>query len=664
MHESLYNDCKGDLTHGLAVAPHHYAGAVRASVYPLVSSRAVARPFTYDVPDDVQKGAVVAIRFGRGAARGVVVETGVDAPPGIETAPVEAVLYELSPALVELALWLADYYGSTPARALELVAPKLRARRGDRRPAPSGMAGEAEPAELTEAQQRAVARIVAGLDAGGAHLLLAGATGSGKTEVYLQACAEVLARGKGAIVLVPEIALTPQTLGRFQARFGERIAVLHSGLTDAERRDERERIVSGEAPIVVGARSAVFAPVPELGLICVDEEHDASFKQESDPRYDARTVAAKRAALEGAVAVYGSATPRPESWERLERLELGPRLGAPMPSVKVVDLRREAGYPLSAPLLAELGRISAGGGKAILLLNRRGLAPAIHCRACGVSRRCGLCDVALTLHADGRLHCHHCGYSEAVAEACPSCGSAELARIGAGTQRLEAELARRVPELERIRLDADTAAKPAALREALDRFAAADRAVLVGTQMVAKGHHFPGVSLAAVVDADTGLALPDFRAEERTFQLVTQLAGRSGRDAPGKVIVQTFQPDATPLRYAARHDVAGFLAEELARRRELGYPPFRHLVSIVAAGAEAAAPSRLLRELGAQLPDTELLGPAPLLRLRGRHRAQLVAKTDRPRALASRAAQVLAAAAPAMRKAGVTAVVDVDPQSL
>ena len=635
-----------------------------ASVYPLVSSRAVARPFTYEVPDGVGRGAVVAVQFGRGAARGVVVETGVEAPPGIEPAPIQSVLYELPPALVELALWVADYYGSTPARALELVAPKLRARRGERRVTGAGLAGEAEPAELTPPQQTAVARIVTALDGTGAHLLLAGATGSGKTEVYLQACAAALERGRGAIVLVPEIALTPQTLGRFQARFGERIAVLHSGLTDAERRDERERIVAGEAPVVVGARSAVFAPVPRLGLICVDEEHDASYKQESDPRYDARTVAAKRAALEGAVAVYGSATPRPESWERLERLELGTRLGAPMPSVKIVDLRREAGYPLSAPLLAELGRISEHGGKAILLLNRRGIAPAIHCRACGVSRRCGLCDVSLTLHGDSRLHCHHCGYSEGVPEACPGCGSSELARIGAGTQRLEAELAKRVPELERIRLDADTAAKPGALREVLDRFVAADRAVLVGTQMVAKGHHFPGVSLAAVVDADTGLALPDFRAEERTFQLVTQLAGRSGRDAPGKVIVQTFQPDATPLRYAARHDVAGFLDEELGRRRELGYPPFRHLVSIVASGADAAGPTQLLRELNTQLSGTELLGPAPLLRLRGRYRAQLVAKTDRPRALATRAAQVLAAAAPAMRKAGVNAVVDVDPQSL
>ena len=382
---------------------------------------------------------------------------GVEAPPGIETAPIESVLYELPPALVDLALWVADYYGSTPARALELVAPKLRVRRGERRVTGAGLAGEAEPAQLTEPQEKAIARIVEALDAGGAHLLLAGATGSGKTEVYLQACAAALERGRGAIVLVPEIALTPQTLGRFQARFGDRIAVLHSGLTEAERRDERERIVSGEASVVVGARSAVFAPVLRLGLICIDEEHDSSYKQESDPRYDARTVAAKRAALEGAVAVYGSATPRPESWERLERLQLGARLGAPMPSVKIVDLRREAGYPLSAPLLAELGRISEHGGKAILLLNRRGLVPAIHCRACGLSRRCELCDVSLTLHRDQRLHCHHCGYSEAVPEACPACGSSELARIGAGTQRLEAELEKRVPELERIRLDADTA---------------------------------------------------------------------------------------------------------------------------------------------------------------------------------------------------------------
>jgi primosomal protein N' (replication factor Y) len=275
--------------------------------------------------------------------------------------------------------------------------------------------------------------------------------------------------------------------------------------------------------------------------------------------------------------------------------------------------------------------------------------------------------VALTLHADGRLHCHHCGFSEHLPESCPACGSVELARIGAGTQRLEAELAKRVPGLERIRLDADTAARPGALREALERFAASPAAALIGTQMVAKGHHFPGVAVAAVVDADTGMAFPDFRAEERTFQLVTQLAGRSGRDAPGKVLVQTFQPDAEPLAYAARHDVAGFLARELARREELRYPPFGHLVSIVVSGPEPGAPLRALSELRAALgeaPGVDLLGPAPLLRLRGRHRAQLVAKTASPRAFASRTASLLAAAAPAMRRDGLAVVVDVDPQSL
>jgi primosomal protein N' (replication factor Y) len=637
-----------------------------ASVYPLVSSRAVARPFTYEVPPEVGKGAVVSLRFHGAKRRGVVVGLEERPPDGVKAVPVGDVVDELPEPLVDLALWLADYYGSTPARALELVAPVKRKPRGER-PQPAerdSLAGEAEPERLSESQERAFRRIVEAMDGGGASVLLHGATGSGKTEVYLRACAAALERGKGAIVLVPEIALAPQTIGRLRARFGDRVAVLHSALTEAERRDERERITSGAAPIVVGARSAVFAPVAPLGVICVDEEHDPSYKQESDPRYDARTVAAKRAALEGAVAVFGTATPRPESWERLERLELGGRIAGSLPPVRVVDLRREAGYPLSAPLLAGLGSIEQEGGKAILLLNRRGVAPAIHCRACGQTRRCPNCDVALVLHADGRLHCHHCSRAEELGEACSACGSPELARIGAGTQRLEQELAEKVPGLERIRLDADAVRRPAELTAALRRFAETDRAVLVGTQMVAKGHHFSGVALAAVVDADTGLGMPDFRAEERTFQLVTQLAGRSGRDAPGRVIVQTFQPDARPILHAARHDVTRFLAEELERRHELGYPPFRHLVRVVADGREPGDPMRLLGEIGAGLEGADVLGPAPLLRLRGRHRAQLLVKTDRVRPVASRAARLLSAAAPAMSRAGVRATVDVDPQSL
>ena len=545
-----------------------------ASVYPLVSARAVARPFTYEVPDGTEPGAVVTLRFGGARRRGIVVDVGGEPPNGVRVAPVDDVVDAIPPALVGLALWMAGYYGSTPARTLELVAPRSPKRRKEQPSAAQvhALPGEAEPEELTDSQRGALKRVVAALDGGGGSFLLHGETGSGKTEVYLQACAAALERGRDAIVLVPEIALTPQTVGRFRARFGDGVALLHSGLADAARRDERQRILSGDARVVVGARSAVFAPVRALGLICIDEEQDSSYKQESDPRYDARTVAAKRAALEGAVALFGSATPRPESWARLERIELGARLSGTLPPVHVVDMRREAGYPLSAPLLEGLGALAQNGGKAILLLNRRGIAPALHCRACGATIRCDQCDVSLVLHADGSMRCHHCGHAEPAPDACPACASPELARIGAGTQRLESELAKRLPELELIRIDADTVERPEELSDALRRFAAADRAVLLGTQMVAKGHHFAGVALAAVVDADTGLALPDFRAEERTFQLVTQLAGRSGRDAPGRVLVQTFQPDARPIVLAARHDVPRFIADELERRRGARLP--------------------------------------------------------------------------------------------
>jgi primosomal protein N' (replication factor Y) len=604
------------------------------------------------------------VPFGGSRARGIVTEL-VDAPPeGVEARPIESVVGELPPTLVELALWLADYYGSTPARALALVAPAAPKRRKEQAPPAErqALSGEAEPASLSDEQRTAVARVVDA--APGTNLLLYGATGSGKTEVYLQACAAMLERGLGAIILVPEIALAPQTVGRVRARFGNHVAILHSALTEAERRDERERIAAGDARIVVGARSAVFAPIHGLGLVVVDEEHDPSYKQDSDPRYDARTVAAKRAALEGAVAVYGSATPRPESWAALERLELGGRIGAALPPVRVVDQRREAGYPLSAPLLDALRRVAESRSKAILLLNRRGIAPALHCRACGTTIRCPNCDVALVLHGDASLQCHHCGFTRDAPEHCPACGSPDLARIGAGTQKLERELARELPDLELIRLDADAVAKPEQLAALLGRFAEARGAVLLGTQMVAKGHHFSGVELAAVVDADTGMGMPDFRAEERTFQLITQLAGRSGRDAPGRVLVQTFQPDARPIVYAARHDVARFLGEELERRRALDYPPYAHIVRIVVTGPSLEPVVRALDELKAGIEGAELLGPAPLLRLRGKHRAQLVAKTTAPRRIASQAAHLLSAAAPNMRRAGLTAVVDVDPQSL
>jgi primosomal protein N' (replication factor Y) len=638
-----------------------------ASVYPLLTTRALTHAFSYEVGEEVGKGSIVTMQFGRRRARGIVAALEESPPEGIEASAVEGVVGTVSPALVDLALWLADYYGSTPARALALVAPAFPRRRRLRPPPAErqSLAGEHEPAELRPEQRAASERIGAALAAGeGGAFLLYGPTGSGKTEVYLQLARRALERGLGTILLVPEISLAPQTLGRVRARFGDRVAILHSGLTEAERRDERERIARGDAAVVVGARSAVFAPVPRLGVIVVDEEHDASYKQDADPRYDARTVAAKRAALEGAVAVFGSATPRPESWAALERLELGGRIGAELPRVRIVDLRREAGYPLSAPLLDELRKVAENGSKAILLLNRRGIAPALHCRACGLTIRCEHCDVALVLHEDGRLACHHCGYGAAAPAACPGCGSSQLARLGAGTKHLERELGLAFPELELIRLDGDSATTPELTAAALRRFAETDRAVLLGTQMVAKGHHFSGVELAAVIDADTSLALPDFRAEERTFQLITQLAGRSGRDGPGRVLVQTFQPDARPIAYAARHDVRRFLAGELERRFALGYPPALHLVRIVVSGPDPAPVLRAAEELAAGLGDVELLGPASLLRLRGCHRVQLIVKTERPRLVASRTARLLTAAAPAMRRARLATVVDVDPQSL
>ena len=542
------------------------------------------------------KGAVVSVRLGRRSTRGVVADVGVDAPAGRRAGRRRArCSTRIPPTLVDLALWLADYYGSTPARALELVAPRAAraARRAAvaRRPRVARRASRS-PRRSPTTSGRPSSAIVAALDEGvGEHVLLDGPTGSGKTEVYLQACAAALERGLGTIVLVPEIALAPQTVGRFRQRFGDIVAILHSSLGDAERRDERDRIARGEARIVVGARSAIFAPMRGVGLIVVDEEHDTAYKQESDPRYDARTVAAKRAALEGAVAVYGSATPRPESWSGSGGSSLSARIGASHAAAcgsSTSDARRAIRSRRRCS--RALGGLVEDGGRAILLLNRRGVAPAVHCRACGVSRRCALCDVALTLHSRRRRSTA----TTAVARS-PSRSSAPPAARSSSHGSAPARSGSRrsssgaCPSSSGSGSTRTSRRGRAPLREALERFRRRTAAVLVGTQIVAKGHHFPGVSLAAVVDADTGLSLPDFRAEERTFQLVTQLAGRSGRDAPGRVLVQTFQPDATPLRHAVNHDVAGFLAGELERREVLGYPPFRHLVSILVAGPEAAS---------------------------------------------------------------------------
>ena len=642
-------------------------------MHPLVTARAVDRAFDYAVPDDFEQrvvpGARVRVPLGAREVEGVV--AAVEDGAGADLKPVLEVTGQVPAPLLELAGWVAADYGSTLARALALVIPPRPPRRR-LAPSPYGETATA-PARvsLTDAQREALAACRRALEEGAHELLLHGVTGSGKTEVYLGAIEEVLAAGGGAIVLVPEIALTPQTASRFVARFGDTVAVLHSGLTPARRGAEHARIGAGEARVVVGARSAVFAAVPGLRMIVIDEEHDASYKHESDPRYDARRVAARRARIEGALVVYGSATPRPESWHGIRRRAALPaRVGGHLPAVQVVDLRRDAGYPFTRPLLDALGAIEDGGGRAILLQNRRGAAGALHCRTCAHSWHCPRCDVALTLHGRAALVCHHCGHREKAPAACPDCGSVDLARIGAGTERVEADLVDRFPGLEVLRLDADVAATAGEPEATLARFRESPRALLVGTQIVAKGHDVPGVTVAAVLDAETGLALPDFRAEERTFSLLTQLAGRPGRpgDPRGRVIIQAWDPESRPVALAARHAVEEFLEGELQRRRELGYPPFRRLVRLlVTAPSQDVAQGAATALADAAIPaltGDAVLGPVPIGRLRDRGRSHLIVKTGDPRRAAAVFRGLLRDLAPDMRRADAAAVVDVDPQTM
>jgi primosomal protein N' (replication factor Y) len=541
-----------------------------------------------------------------------------------------------------------------------------------RRPVQVSVGAPAGRPSLTGAQAAIVERIEAGLDGDGDELLLHGVTGSGKTEVYLQAAEAALERGRGVIVLVPEIGLTPQTMSRFASRFGDRVAVLHSGLSAGERRDEWQRLRRGEARICVGPRSAVFAPVAGLGLVIVDEEHDSSYKQASDPRYDARDVARRRAAGAGAILLCGTATPRPESWHRLERVELPDRVdGAALPPIDVVDMRERDGRegPLHARTRTSLADLARAGGKAIVMVPRRGWSPHLDCRECGHAWRCPNCDVSLVLHRAGDvMRCHHCGHSERPPERCPECSSVSLARHGAGSEQLSAILAGLVDPLPVFRLDSDAASGKGAHARILAEFERADAGVLIGTQMVAKGHDFPDVALSVVVDADSSLRFPDFRAEERTFAIVSQLAGRSGRGGTeGRVLVQTLAPGAEAITRAAAHDTEGFLAGELERRRELAYPPFATLIRIEftapeGRAAEAAAQQTAARLRGTLPPGVALLGPAPRFRLRGRERRQLLIKSAERAAtvVAVRTAVEDAASTRALR--GVQLSVDVDPQ--
>jgi len=540
------------------------------------------------------------------------------------------------------------------------------------------------PPELTASQARATEAIGDAIQAARAQsFLLFGVTGSGKTEIYLRAIDACLRVGKGALVLVPEIALTPQLVGRFRARFGDDVGVIHSGLKEKERHLMWRRLRSGAVQVAIGARSALFAPVQKLGLVVVDEEHDGSFKQEEGARYHARDMAILRAHRAGAVAVLGSATPSVETevlcrLGKLTKLELPERAhaAAVLPAIELVDLKRvgpgPSGHPLlSLPLHRAIDRTLAAREQIILFLNRRGFAPSVICGGCGSIVRCKHCSVALTFHRGkgGQVLCHYCDFAAPLPESCPDCSAKKLELEGLGTEKLEMAIAAAFPAAKVARLDRDVAAGAKA-EDVLERVRSGEVDILVGTQMVTKGHDLPRVTLVGVINADAALSMPDYRAAERAFQILVQVAGRAGRsDRPGTVIIQTRDPEHPAIVFASRHDVRGFLAREIADREELDYPPFARWAMIRVDGpdeartrssaervAEAASRTRTV-----QSGEVEVRGPrpAPLARLQGRYRFQVLLRSKERRPLRAS----LFALLPLREQlgAGVRMVIDIDP---
>jgi len=592
---------------------------------------------------------------------------------------------------------LSDSF-KAPAGLLRALAGRgfirLRERRVPRR-IPGLAVPRDEIFELTAEQAAALERILPVVrEQRHETFLLHGVTGSGKTEVYLRAVAEAIESGRQALVLVPEITLTHQIVARLRARFGDRLAVLHSGLRPGERLEQWQRLRDDEVPIAVGARSALFAPLERLGVIVIDEEHDPAYKNAEGFRYHARDLAARRAHHAQCPVILGSATPSLEtraSAQRgeIQRLVLARRIaGRPLPSVQIIDMARERERAprgrkliLTRPLRRALEETLEAGAQSILFLNRRGFSTQIFCFDCGFAERCKDCDVALVYHASNQtLRCHYCNFSKPPPESCGGCGAPDAALLGVGTQRLEEEVRSLLPTARLARLDGDTASRRGYTESLLAALHAGELDILVGTQMVAKGHDFPGVQLVGVVAADLGLHMPDFRAAERTFQVLTQVAGRAGRAAtPGRVLLQTFAPDHYAIGSVRTHDYEGFYARELLCRRELAYPPFGRLSQVLVSGpdpAETAAAAEKLGQLaraeavraaaesGPDAAIIQVLGPAPapLARLRGRYRHQILIKGADASAV-QRTSKCVARATGELPR-GVRAAVDVNPGSM
>jgi primosomal protein N' (replication factor Y) len=648
----------------LEVAVHHVA------VVPDTGAVLPQDRYTYSVPDHLVALAVpgtrVMVPFGRREVLGYVIAAD-SAPATVEARPITSVLDEapiLDDTALELARWMATRYCAPLGEVIRAMLPKgvRTARPGGRRRGPritsaaveaarAGTSGEAEsPPSLTDAQRAAAGPLLDAI-AAGTHrrVLLHGVTGSGKTEVYLVAIAAALAAGRQAIVMVPEIALTPQTIRRFAARFPGRIAVLHSALTESERGQQWRRIRDGELDVVVGSRSAVFAPLPRLGVIVVDEEDAAAYKQDRIPRYHAVDTALERGRLQDVPVVLGSATPRVETYYLahtggFELVALDERIsGRPLPPIEVVDLREELRAGNRSPLSLELDRaLSAcheGGGQSILFLNRRGTATVVVCRNCGEAVSCDSCSVSLVYHAHRRrCDCHYCGASRPLPDTCPSCGSTAIRQLGMGTERLEAEVHERFPNLRLLRMDRDTTVTRDAYFTIYDRFANHEADCLIGTQMVAKGWDLGNVRLVGIVNADVSLHFPDYRSGESTFSLLTQVAGRAGRgDEPARVILQTYSPQHYAVRHATTHDYLSFAREEIRVRRALHFPPYTRMVVCTITHREDARAEiearRALAEVSGKLPaesGLDVLGPTPafLHRLRGEYRWQITVRGE------------------------------------
>jgi primosomal protein N' (replication factor Y) len=614
-----------------------------------------------------------------------VPEAELPAPVPETTAKQAAVLELLRKAKAPVELRQLTRKAQCGSGPVESLVAKGLARRAQRRvdrfsETPQEPEEPAGPITLNADQEQAWAALEPALRRGGFHaFLLHGVTGSGKTEIYLRAIEVMVRQGKEALVLVPEISLTPQTIARFRGRFSD-VAVLHSHLGTAERGGHWRKVAGGHAQVIVGARSAVFAPARRLGLIVVDEEHETTFKQETTPRYHGRDVAVMRARLEDVPIVLGSATPSLETWHNAQRaaytlLELPQRVESrPLPQVGLVDLRHAApqrGRPsaLSEPLERAMREALRAGGQVMLLLNRRGFATHVHCPHCGHVEVCRFCDLALTYHKHRDVMlCHYCGFEQEPLQNCPRCGEAAVRYQGLGTEKLQAEIEARFSGFVVRRMDSDTMRKPGSHARILAAFRKGLIHILLGTQMIAKGLDFPNVTLVGVVNADVGLHVPDFRSAERTFQLLSQVAGRAGRGPQGgRVLVQTFTPDHPSIALAASHDYARFVEGELAHRRAHGYPPFQRLARLIVrsrdqqAAADFAA--RMAGDFQAALaaaPEVRLLGPAeaPIFRLKGYFRFHFQLQSPRPGELH----RVLREVLPPLRPpSGVEFALDVDP---